>query len=163
MFCFEGVKVEVERDEVEVEGDEEAKNETFKKPNVPKKVTKKVNNANRELIPKNNDRTGWEKVDNFDRQVSSLIILTDKKEKPKLKSGELGKNHRRTIAKCSECEFKHVSQQVRKHIEKHHLEATKFVCPLCGFLSSTREQFRIHNTKKHRSRNTIRTKKKDED
>ena len=74
-----------------------------------KKVTKKVNNANRELIPKNNDRTGWEKVDNFDRQVSSLIILTDKKEKPQLKSGEMGKNHRRTIAKCNACEFKHVS------------------------------------------------------
>ena len=126
-----------------------------------KKVTKKVNNANRELMPKIKDRTGWEKVDNF--QVSSLIILTDKKEKPKLKSGKTGKNHRRTITKCSACEFKHVSQQVRKHIEKYHLEATEFVCPLCGILSRTREQFRIHNTEKHRSRNTIRTKKQDED
>ena len=128
-----------------------------------KKEKKKINNAKNKRVPRNKDRTGWEKVDNFDRQVSSLIILTDKKEKPKLKSGKMGKNHRRTIAKCNACEFKHVSQQVRKHIEKYYLEATEFVCPLCGILSRTREQFRIHNTEKHRSRNTIRTKKQDED
>ena len=38
-----------------------------------KKVTKKVNNANRELMPKSKDRTGW-----VPAAGKKLTILTDK-------------------------------------------------------------------------------------